>query len=477
MAALGAAGVAAVLWPYTPKSRRIVPSGRVELTYWEKWTGLEGLALQRLVDRFNASQDRIWVHLIPIGDIDAKAMVAIGGGDPPDLVGLYTYNVPGYAEARAVIALDEFEGGGERGGRGEGGGGGSVGSWEGVYAPGVRELLWHEGRRWAGVNTCYTLSLYYNRALVERAPTTVDELDSLGESLTTRDGQGRITQAGFLQNLPGWWPYLWPSMFGGTLFDAGKNAATIDSGACVEAFEWIGATARRLGVAPTRAFAAAFGRSMHSAQDPFISGKLAMIVQGPWLGNFIAAMNPGLEYGVAALPVSGSMSARADEQNPVGLLEADVLMIPRGCPHPEEAYEFLCFHQQQREQEQLAIDHFKPSPMAAVSAEFLARHPHPGIRVHNAIVASRNATVLPRTRAWKQYSDLTIAAFDAVWGGADAKATLSQVNARAQGLIDAAVERRRQREGGRGAGFAHTTGVRTLESHEPTPTPPSGRGF
>jgi len=451
MAALGAA---ALLWPYTPKSRRSVPSGRVELTYWEKWTGLEGLALQRLVDRFNASQDRIWVHLIPIGDIDAKAMVAIGGGDPPDLVGLYTYNVPGYAEARAVMALDEFVGGTERGG------GGSEGSWEGVYAPGVRELLWHEGRRWAGVNTCYTLALYYNRAMVKTAPTTVAELDSLGESLTRRDGQGRITRAGFVQNLPGWWPYLWPSMFEGTLFDAGTNAATIDSPACVEAFEWIGATAGRLGVAPTRAFAAAFGRSMHSAQDPFISGKLAMIVQGPWVGNFIAAMNPGLEYGVAALPVSGAMAARADERNPVGLLEADVLMIPRGCPHPEEAYEFLCFHQQQREQEQLAIDHFKPSPMAAVSAEFLARHPHPGIRVHNAIVASRNATVLPRTRAWKQYSDLTIAAFDAVWGGADAGATLTQVNARAQGLIDAAVERRREREG-----HARSTEIKTSRWH------------
>ena len=31
--------------------------------------------------------------------------------------------------------------------------------------PAVRDLLWHEGRQWAGVNTCYTLGLYYNRAL------------------------------------------------------------------------------------------------------------------------------------------------------------------------------------------------------------------------------------------------------------------------------------------------------------------------
>lgn len=480
LAGMAALGAAAVLWPYTPKSRRRVPRGgrgRVELTYWEKWTGLEGLALQRLVDRFNASQERVWVHLIPVGDIDAKAMVAIGGGDPPDLVGLYTYNVPGYAEARAVMPLDEFvsRGGLQREGReGErrleagtesergvgGGGSGGRGEGDGVadaeYAPGVRELLWHEGRQWAGVNTCYTLGLYYNRAMLREvgadAPTTVAELDAIADELTTQDAQGRITRAGFLQNLPGWWPYLWPAMFGGALFDAGRNAATVDSPACVEAFEWIAATARRRhGVAATRAFAAAFGRSMHSAQDPFISGRLAMIVQGPWLANFIAALNPALEFGVVPLPVSGALraSGRVDDANPVGLLEADVLMIPRGCPHPEEAYEFLRFHQQQREQEQLALDHFKPSPFAAPSPEFLARHGHPGIRVHNAIVGSRNAMVLPRTRVWKQYSDLTTAAFDAVWGGADVKQTLAGLNERAQQLIDSAEERRRQRQSGR----------------------------
>src|SRR5437879_1884369 len=110
LSTIAVAGAGAILWPYTPKSRRSVPSGRVGLTYWEKWPGIEGLALQKVVDRFNESQSRSWGHLVAVGDIAAKAMVAIGGGDPPDLVGLYSYNVPGYAEARAVIPLDDFAG-------------------------------------------------------------------------------------------------------------------------------------------------------------------------------------------------------------------------------------------------------------------------------------------------------------------------------------------------------------------------------
>src|SRR6188472_1240820 len=87
-AALGvaAAGVlGAALWPRRPRNMSEVPSGRVVLDYWEKWTGVEGEAIQRVVDRFNLAQDRIWVRRTPVSDIMTKAVVAIGGGDPPDV--------------------------------------------------------------------------------------------------------------------------------------------------------------------------------------------------------------------------------------------------------------------------------------------------------------------------------------------------------------------------------------------------------
>lgn len=438
-AALGgvaAAAAGAMLWPYTPKGRRNVPAGRVEISYWEKWPGIEGLALQAVVDRFNATQDEIWVHLTAVGDIAAKSMVAIGGGDPPDIVGLYTYNVPAYAEAKAAMPLEEFS---------------KLGAIDGgQYAPGIRELLWHEGRQWAGVNTCYTLGLYYNRTMFRKAgldpekpPRTVRELDDLAERLTKKDGQGRIEEAGFLQNMPGWWPYFWPIGFGGRLFDEARGLATCAEPESIKGYQWVGETSARFGVAATRSFAAGFARSNHSAQDPFISGRMAMIVQGPWLANFIRAMRPNLDYGCVPVPVVDEL---VDEARPRGLLEADILVIPRGCPHPEEAYRFLLFMQSQEVQEELALAHCKPSPFVALSPGFMQRHPNRGIAVFDAIAKSPNVQVLPRTRAWKQYSDLLTSSFDAIWGGADAGAEMTAVQARAQGLIDAAVQMRRARE-------------------------------
>jgi ABC-type glycerol-3-phosphate transport system substrate-binding protein len=433
LGALAAAGAGAMLWPVTPKNRRNVPAGRVELNYWEKWPGIEGLALQKVVDRFNATQDKLWVHLTSVGDMAAKAMVAIGGGDPPDLVGLYTYNIPAYAESRAAIPLSDFA---------------HLGAIDpDRYAPGIRELLWHEGKQWAGVNTCYTLSLYYNAALLREAgaspPRTISELDDLANRLTRKDPQGRIEQAGFLQNVPGWWPYFWPTCFGGSLFDKATSRATCADPACVQSFEWIKATAARHGVPATRAFAAGFGRSIHSAEDPFISGRMAMIVQGPWLANFIRAVRPGLDYACVPVPIADDLAT--DPANPRGLLEADILIIPRGCPHPEEAYQFLLFMQQQDTQEELATAHCKPSPFVQLSPGFMEHHPHKSIQVFDAIAKSTNAQVLPRTRAWKQYSDLLTSAFDAVWSGADPTAELTRVQSRAQQLIDAAAQMQRAR--------------------------------
>jgi ABC-type glycerol-3-phosphate transport system substrate-binding protein len=426
-----------------PRRRRDVPLGRVEVTYWEKWTAAEGAAMQRVVDRYNDSQRHAFVRMVPVSDITSKAMVAIGGGDPPDVVGLYSYSVPGYAEARAAIPFDELATPA------------APAPGPDAYAHGVRRLLTHGGRTWAGVNTCYTLGLYVNRSIFraagldpDRPPRTVDELDDLAARLTVRDASGRIERAGFLPNVPDWWPYSWPVMFGAGLYDEAADRATCAGDECLACFRWLRAAAARAGVPESRAFAAAYNRVIHSAQDPFLSGRQAMIVQGPWLAAFIRDLAPGLDYACAPVPVAAALAGR---EHPTGLLEADVLMVPRGCRHPELAWDFVRFTQRPDVQEELALAHAKPSPMAAVSEGFHAAHPNRGVRAFDAVVHSPDVRVLPRTRVWKAYADLLGAAFDAVWSGADPAPVLDGVQRRAQDLLDTAAARRRARAGGRPA--------------------------
>ncbi len=448
---LAAGAVGSALWRPTPRGQAGVPRGRVAIEYWEKWTGPEGDAVQALVDRFNQSQDRIWVRRLPVSEIKAKAMVAISGGDPPDVVGLFSFNVPQFAEARAALPFDELE---------------SVDLRidPETYAPAVLRLLTHEGRQWAGVTSVYNLALYYNRAMFreagldpDRPPRTVSELDAASERLLIRASGGGIARAGFLQRLPEWWPYFWPVMFGGRLYDPVANRALLTDAPTIAAYQWVQETARRLGPEESARFAGALGRTFHSPQDPFISGKAAMIIQGPWIANFIRLYRPDLDYGAAPAPVDPAIY---DPARPRGLLEADVLMIPRGCRHPREAYTFVRWMQLQPAQEALATAHAKGSPLRAVSAEFRATHPNRCVGVHDAITASPDVLILPQTRVWQAYADLMTGMFDAVWRGQPVTATLGDVERRAQSMMDQAADlraRRRARPQAR-AGAANVRG-------------------
>ncbi len=453
LAALGGAGLSVALWPRTPRREAGVPSGRVVLHYWEKWTGTEGDAIQSVVDQFNQSQDTIWVQRTPVSDIAAKTMTAIGGGDPPDLVGLYSYHVPLFAQTRAAMSMDEFAS--------TPGGMASPLDPDG-YAPSIRQLLSFDGKQWAGVNTCYALGLYYNRQLFrdagldpDRPPLTTAELDSIADRLVvpagSGGGAGRIERAGFLPNLPTWWPYVWPIMFGGALYDAPTNRALIDQPASIAAYSWVSGYPARLGPARSAEFGNRYGRNFHSPDDPFISGKVAMIVQGPWLANFInlhakrkhdGSGEPDLDYAAVPMPVHESV---LDPQHPLGLLEADVIMIPRGCPHPEESYVFFCYLQRRDVQERLAYLHGKSSPMRDCSPGFMQTHPNRSVRVFDQVVKSKRAIVLPQTRAWQAIADLTNGAFDSIWHGSDVQQTLSVVQARAQTLLDKSAQLRARR--------------------------------
>jgi multiple sugar transport system substrate-binding protein len=206
--ALAAGGLGFAL--FGPRERGEAPSGRLILDYWEKWTGHEGEAMRQVVDDFNASQDRLFVRYLVTGTIHQKALIAIAGGDAPDIIGLNSFNVPSYAEADAVLPLE------------------SLAAAHGLglerFARGMRQVMIHQGKWWAVVNTGGTLALYYNKAIFrecgldpELPPRTIGELDAAHRAITLVAPDGALRRAGFLHVEPGWWSWIWGYFFGGSL--------------------------------------------------------------------------------------------------------------------------------------------------------------------------------------------------------------------------------------------------------------------
>jgi ABC-type glycerol-3-phosphate transport system substrate-binding protein len=64
--------------------------GRLIIDYWEKWQGFEKDAMAAVVDKYNASQDKVFVRYVSQSQIDRKLLLATAGGNPPDVAGFWS---------------------------------------------------------------------------------------------------------------------------------------------------------------------------------------------------------------------------------------------------------------------------------------------------------------------------------------------------------------------------------------------------
>ena len=429
-ALIGLAGSGLSFALFGPRPAKERTDGRIVLDYWEKWTGLEGRAMQQIVADFNASQDRIFVRYFATAGIDEKSQIAIAGGSPPDILGLWNYNLPAFAEPGAILPLDDL--------------GPRFNVTPSIYTPGMAEATTHKGRHYAAVNTGGTVALYYNKAHFREVglppPRTIEELDAANRA-HTRLERGRITRMGFHHREPGWWVFLWGYMFGGSLYDPAANRATLATPENIQGYEWVRSYPREFGLQRVNDFRSTFG-NYDSPLNPFLSGKLSMVIQGPWLANMINLYAPSLEYGVVPLPVAQSIH---QPQAPIGLVDTDILVIPRGVRHPEASMEFIAYTQQQPITEQLATVHCKPSPLATSSEGFTANHPNTGVKVFDDIARSPRAFLVPKTRAWIQVRDELIWVFDQSWNDkGEPKDLLAAAQQRIQRALDAFADRERR---------------------------------
>ncbi len=431
---------AALLLAFGPRGSSRAPADRVVIRYWEKWTGVEGAAMQAVVDRFNDTvgrEKRIWVEYCAISNVDQRMLISTAGGDPPDVAGGFDHIVPQFAEQGALLPLDEIVA--------------QHGIDVGAFKPVWVEICSYGGKLYALPSTPFTVALFYNRALFRDAgldpdqpPRTIAELDAAARMLTRRDADGRITQLGFTTSpaMLGWWPWVWPCFFGDRLWD-GRRCA-VDTPAARAAAAWQDRYREDLGVEAVVAFEAAAGQ-IESANNPFLAGKLAMVFQGPWLANWAVRYAPQLDYAVAPFP-----SSDGDGGNVFASL--DLFVIPAGSRHPREAAEFLAYCMRQEVLEGLCRDHGKSSPFRAPRADFFAAHPNRWARVFDELANSPRAFGYPPMPMWAQARTEILWAQNCVLRGI---LPPDEALARAQAQVDRIVaefDRKAQRRAAGGGG-------------------------
>jgi ABC-type glycerol-3-phosphate transport system substrate-binding protein len=363
------------------------------------WTDFELEAVRNLVDKFNSSQDEIYVNLTSVSEIDQKLLIAIAGNDPPDLANLQNSSISQFADKNAIEPLDDLLP--------------VIGVRQQDYIDIYWKLCRYEDEIYGLPIAATTVALHWNRDIFRQAgldpnspPQTLEQLDAFAKKLTFKKDDGGYASLGFAPTQPGWWNYAWVWWFGGDWWDGKEITANCPEN--IAAFEWIQSYSQIYGARALQDFTSEFGPFSWSA-DRFTSGKLAMTLQGVWLSRFIEKFAPQTDWSAEAFPSPGG------KFKDVTMAECNVLVVPKGAKHKNEAAKFTGFIQRPENLEYLALKQNKFVPLKIANEMDYSQYPNKEIKLFIRLSQSPNAHFVPQIPIWYEYAREIDNAFQSVW--------------------------------------------------------------
>lgn len=382
--------------------------GPVTLTFWHGYTDAEADSLNALLDEWNADNPDIRVEPLFVNNDKAlqKLTVALQGEEPPDITYQYGSSLPQLAAAPGLVDLTDWVQRPEV-------------DWE-DFIPGARTAATFEGKVLGIPALIDNLALVYNKTLFDDAgvdyPTadwTWDDFRVAAKALTDQTAK----QFGFSYPMDAsedtvWHydPLLWQN--GGSILTDDQTQAAFNSAEGVEALELL------TGMAVDDK--SVFLDIQNSAYtDVFNSGRIGMLVTGPWdLPSF-----PDVDYGVEVLPGFDS-----DHQTIAG---PDMWSVfDNGNGRAQAALQFLQWltAPQQIQTEDLATGHLPIRLSVAQDESFLADFGDawPGVDVF-AENLSNVEQARPVLAAYPQVSEaMGLAIVSAMLGESEPQAALDQ---------------------------------------------------
>ncbi len=278
---------------------------KTEITYmaWYNTTESEAADIQKTLDKFNASQDKINVKLVAVSraDYETKLNTMAAAKQLPDTALMAEPMAIRYAAAGLLGDVSDM--------------------YTAAEAPLKSLAFTYKGKTVAYSCADEVLLLYYNKKLFDKAgipypPATADkawtwqQFVDAAKKLTVDKNGKNATQAGFDAknivtygadyNRAGWmWPVAAVSNGGGVMTPDGQKLL-IGTPETAEALQAIADLYVKDKVAPS----SADRNNMPSLDVSLLTGKVAMATSGQWeIGVSLKnSLKDGLDYGVAVLP-------------------------------------------------------------------------------------------------------------------------------------------------------------------------------
>ncbi len=290
-----------------PASTLETATGLTTITFWHSMDSTNGVALQALVDRFNAAhQGKIKVEAVYQGAYDdaiTKYKASVQSNTTPSLVQIYDIGTQFMIDSEQVVPIADFA------------------ARDGYDLSGIQRNIAAyytvAGRQWSMPLNSSVPLLYYNKDAFraagldpDRPPQNLDEIRAAAEKLKASGGK---VPYGFGAAIYGWFLEQLLSTAGEVFCDPGNGRsgtrvtqAALDSPTVVAAVSWWQQMV-------ADGLAVDTGRQTKDAQNAFKAQQTAITLESTGaLKSFTSAADGQFDLGVAPFPtVSGSLAKGA----------------------------------------------------------------------------------------------------------------------------------------------------------------------
>ncbi|SPE49807.1 Multiple sugar-binding protein precursor [Streptomyces netropsis] len=346
------------------------PKAPVTLKFWHGWSEKKEVkAIDESIARFEKLHPNIRVKSTGnVTDATVNQALRAGGGDAPDVVSSFTTNNVGqYCSSGMWVDLDPFM---RKTGLDK----------KAVFPKILLDYTAYQGRQCALPLLADAYGMYYNvdafeQAGISRPPRTLSEFKRAAVKLTERTKGGSYRRVGFMPNYRLYEnkPDRLFAQWGPTYFDADGKSRLAEGTAAKEFLTFQRDLITALGgYGPLEEFRTTFGDEM-SSQNAFVTGKLAMHLDGEWRGLMLEDAKPRFRWATAPLPVPDDKAGTYGR----GYLTGTVAGIAHSSKHQNAAWELVRFLTADTDQVVTFANAMRnvPSTKAALASPRLDRDP------------------------------------------------------------------------------------------------------
>ncbi len=327
----------------------------VTLYYWGSEN--DALALDQIQDfemTHNGSDGKPTIKII-MGqsasfnktDDPQRLLTAVAGGDPPDVVWFDRFAVGEWALRGAFQPLQPFMDRDLKERPDD-----PLTIHKELFFQACWEEACYDGQLFAMPAVTDNRALYFNRDILEKfadklvplgcvdpddptkvgPPRTWAQLKECAKILTQRDPNGRLERVGFIPNFGNSWLYIYSWLNGGRFLSEDGRTCTLNTPENVGALAYMTEVYDLMGGTEE---VSAFESTLQTGDlDPFLSGKVAMKIDGDGFIQLIANGKRDLRFGVALAPAP-------EGKKQLGWCGGWAWVIPTGARHPNEAWDFM----------------------------------------------------------------------------------------------------------------------------------------